>query len=204
MLTFFRMASAQNLYWQKMANKMATVFLVGLALNYGLVGLNRINLLERLLGKGTWGLRAMYLLVGVAALSMAFNRDTYLPFLGETHFPCSLLQEQTPPGATRSVQVRVEPNAKVLYWATEPSDGSVDIKPYDIAYGGYKNAGVAIADHNGFVNLKVREPQDYKVPLKGRLEQHIHFRTCSDTPGFIGRIKTVYVKDGRVEGFVSY
>lgn len=182
---------------------MAVVVLVIAALNLGLVGLNRVNLVERLLGKGTWLLRGWYLFVGVAALSMAFNRDTYLPFLGETHFPCSLLQEQTPPGATRNVQVRVEPNAKVLYWATEPSDGGVDLKPYDIAYGGYKNAGVAIADHNGFVMLKVREPQDYTVPFKGRLEQHIHFRTCSDTPGFIGRIKTVYVKDGRIEGFVS-
>lgn len=196
-------SNARTNYWQKMTHKMAVVVLVIAALNLGLVGLNRVNLVERLLGKGTWLLRGWYLFVGVAALSMAFNRDTYLPFLGETHFPCSLLQEQTPPGATRNVQVRVEPNAKVLYWATEPSDGGVDLKPYDIAYGGYKNAGVAIADHNGFVMLKVREPQDYTVPFKGRLEQHIHFRTCSDTPGFIGRIKTVYVKDGRIEGFVS-
>jgi uncharacterized membrane protein YuzA (DUF378 family) len=197
-------SNARSMYWQKMAHKLAVVVLVIAALNLGLVGLNRVNLLERLLGKGTWLLRGFYLLVGVAALSMAFNRDTYLPFLGETHFPCSLLQEQTPPGATRNVQVRVEPNAKVLYWATEPSDGGVDLKPFDVAYGGYKNAGVAIADHNGFVMLKVREPQDYTVPFKGRLEQHIHFRTCSDTPGFIGRIKTAYVKDGRVEGFVSH
>ena len=197
------MAGMAALYWQKMLNKMATVLLVVLALNYGLVGLNRVNLVDRFLGRGTWLQRAFYLLVGIAALSMAFNRDTYLPFLGETVFPCSLLQEQTPPGATRSVQVRVEPNAKVLYWATEPSDGG-SIKPFDVAYGGYKNAGVATADHNGFVMLKVREPQDYTVPLKGRLEQHIHFRSCSEVPGMVGRIKTAYVKDGRVEGFVSY
>lgn len=182
---------------------MAVAILVAAALNLGLIGLNRVNLVERVLGKGTWLLRGFYLLVGIAALSMAFNRDTYLPFLGETVFPCSLLQEQAPPGATQSVQVRVEPNAKVLYWATEPSDGGVDLKPFDVAYGGYKNAGVAIADHNGFVMLKVREPQPYKVPFKGRLEQHIHFRTCSGTPGFVGRIKTVYIKDGRVEGFTS-
>ena len=205
MLTFFRMAGSESrtLYWQKMLNKMATILLVILALNYGLVGLNRVNLLERMFTKGTWLLRGFYLLVGVAALSMAFNRDTYLPFLGETVFPCTLLQEQAPPGATRSVQVRVEPKAKVLYWATEPSDGSVDLKPFDVAYGGYKNAGVAIADHNGFVMLKVREPQEYTVPFKGRLEQHIHFRVCSEVAGLVGRIKTVYVKDGRVEGFVN-
>ena len=182
---------------------MATGLLILLALNYGLVGLNRINLLDRFLGKGTWFLRGFYLLVGIAALSMAFNRDTYLPFLGETVFPCSVLQEQIPPGATRSIQVRVEPNVKVLYWSTEPSDGGA-IKTFDVAYGDYKNAGVATADHNGFVVLKVREPQDYTVPFKGRLEQHIHFRSCSEVPGFVGRIKTAYVKDGRVEGFISH
>jgi hypothetical protein len=40
--------------------------------------------------------------------------------------------------------------------------------------------------------------------MKGKLEPHVHFRVCGGADGFLGRIKTVYVEDGRVEGFVSY
>jgi hypothetical protein len=51
--------------------------------------------------------------------------------------------------------------------------------------------------------LKVRPPQAYSVPFKGRLEPHIHFRICGET-GILSRIKTVYVEDGRIEGFRDY
>ncbi len=173
------------------------VFLVVGALNWGLIGFNRINLVERLLGKGTVLARSVYLLVGVSALLVAFNRDTYLPFLGESVFPVGIIQDQIPPGATRSISVNVQPGAKVVYWASEPGDGRHD---YKVAYGQYLNAGVATADSSGHAVLKVREPQSYSVPFKGRLQPHVHFRVFDHT-GFVGRIKTVFLADGRVEGF---
>jgi uncharacterized membrane protein YuzA (DUF378 family) len=193
------MDSPSALYFSKMAHKVALVLMVVGALNWGLIGGFRINLVERLLGKGSAGTRIIYILVGIAALSVAFDRDTYLPFLGESVFPCSVLPDQVPAGATRTVQVNVEPHAKVVYWASEPADGA-ELQGYKNAYRQYLNAGVATADATGVAVLKVREPQPYSVPFKGRLESHIHFRVCG-AEGFVGRIKTIFIADGRIEGF---
>ena len=186
-------------YFFKLLHKIAIVLLIVGAINWGLVGAFRINLVDRLLGKGSGLSRAVYVLVGIAALGVAFNRDTYLPFLGESVFPCSVLPDQVPAGATREVKVQAEPGAKVVYWASEPSDGG-DVPNYQGAYREYQNAGVATADNSGMATLKVREPQAYTVPIRGRLEPHVHFRVCGPH-GFVGRIKTVFLADGRVEGF---
>jgi len=70
------------------------------------------------------------------------------------------------------------------------------------AYLSYENAGVVKADSSGIATLKVRKPQPYLVPWKGRLEPHIHFRTCGER-GFLSRVKTVFLNDGHVEGFIN-
>jgi len=178
-----------------MLQKIAMVFIVFSAIHCGLVGCCKINLVERIFGKILG--RGIYILMGISALFVAFNRDTYLPFLGESVFPASVLQNQVPSGATRTVQVRGTPNTKIVYWASEPTDGT--LKSAEKAYKNYNNAGVSITDHNGVAELKVREPQDYTIPFR-HLEPHVHFRECS-TDGFLGRIKTIYVKSGIVEGF---
>lgn len=186
-------------YAHKTIQKIAIVLVIVGAINWGMIGSLRVNLVERLLGKGSIGSQIVYILVGVAALMLAFNRDTYLPFLGESVFPCSVLSNQTPPGATRSVTIQAEPGAKVVFWASEPSDGS-GVPTWQGAYRDYLNAGVATADSSGKAVLKVRKPQSYTVPLKGKLDTHIHFRICGPT-GFVGRIQTVFLADGRIEGF---
>jgi protocatechuate 3,4-dioxygenase beta subunit len=97
------------------------------------------------------------------------------------------------------MEVRVQPDSKVVFWAAEPGDGGLS---WEQAYRGYQNSGVTTSDSSGMATLKVREPQGYSVPFRGYLEPHIHFRVCG-VNGFIGRIKTVYLADGRVEGFMS-
>jgi uncharacterized membrane protein YuzA (DUF378 family) len=189
-----------EVYYQKMIHKAAIFFVIVGAINWGLIGTSKINLVERIFGKGSGISRVIYVLVGLSALMIAFNRDTYLPFLGESVFPCSVLPDQVPSGATRSVQVRVPAGSKVVYWATEPSDNTGAVPDYKDAYRQYQNAGVATADDSGMATLKVREPQSYTVPWKGQLDPHVHFRICGPT-GFIGRIKTVFLSDGRIEGF---
>ena len=178
-----------------------SLVLIG-ALNWGLIGIVNVNAVQLLLGKGVIA-RIVYTLVGLAALAIAFNRDTYLPFLGETHLPCSVLAERTPPGATVTIQVQAEPDAKVLYWAAEPETERLEkINDWRKAYLSYENAGVTIADSAGVATLKVRKPQPYMVPYKGQLEPHIHFRVCGER-GFLGRVKTVFLSDGHVEGFIN-
>ena len=142
------------------------------------------------------------LAVGAAAVSVAFARDFYLPFLGETILPCSVLDPKVPENADTEVKVLVKPGDKVLYWASEPANEDMDkIQDWRRAYLGYKNAGVAIADSDGFATLAVRHPQPYQVPLHGKLDAHVHYRVCMHD-GFIGAVKTVKL-DGR-EMFEDY
>lgn len=189
-----------TLYLSKKLYKIAMVLLIVGALNWLLVGFFKWNLVEGLFGKGLLA-RSVYVIVGLAALSIMFNRDTYLPFLGETVMPCSLLEDRVPPGATKELHVAAPPGSKILYWAAEPAMESLKhINDWRAAYTKFENAGVTHADSNGHAILKVRDPQPYVVPFKGRIEPHVHFRICGEG-GMLGRIKTVFVSDERVEGF---
>lgn len=182
---------------------MTAIFLLIIGgINWLLVGIFRLNLVEALLGKG-YLTRGVYIAVGLSALLISFQRDTYLPFLGETLVPCSVLQDRSPPGATVNIEVDAEPGKKVLYWAAEPETEKLEnINDWRKAYLSYENAGVTTADSQGRAVLKVRKPQPYLVPWKGQLEPHIHFRICGDR-GFMGRVKTVFLSDGHVEGFLN-
>jgi hypothetical protein len=180
------------------------VFIIVGALNWLLVGAFGINAVELLTGRRSTISRTIYVLVGISALLIAFNRDTYLPFLGETVMPCQILGTYIPQGATMEVQIEVAPGAKVLYWAAEPENEHLKkLNNWQQAYLKYENAGVTVADDRGVATLKVRPPQAYSVPFKGRLEPHIHFRICGEE-GILSRIKTVFVNDGRIEGFRDY
>jgi len=170
--------------------KIVYALMVLAALNYGFIGAFKVNVIERLIGKMIIT-QILYVLMGLAALMMIFRRDTYLPFLGETVFPSSVLHDQTPSGATRSLTVNVKPLTKVVFWASEPSD-NLDKKYFDIAYGNYENAGVVQADNQGRAILKVREPQSYTVPFK-TLEPHIHYRSV-DSAGFLGPVKSKFIQ----------
>jgi uncharacterized membrane protein YuzA (DUF378 family) len=190
-------------YLSKMAYKVAMIFIIVGALNWLSVGVFQYNVVEKLLGYKSLPSRIVYLIVGICALAILFNRDTYLPFLGETHIPCAFLPEQIPENADTQVEIHVNPGAKVLYWAAEPStEGLKKLNDYRGAYLKYMNVGVVKANDDGVATLFVRRPQAYVVPWKGRLEPHIHFRTCTED-GMMSRIKTVFVSDGRVEGFVD-
>jgi hypothetical protein len=186
---------------QKIAFKIAMVLVIVGSFVWLFVGVTTWNPLEVYLGKGV--ARVIYLLVGLSAAYIAFNRDTYLPFLGETVMPCGAIAEKTPPGATKELRVQVPPGSKVLFWAAEPGmEDLKQIKDWQHAYTKFENAGVTTAGEDGIAVLKVRSPQPYTVPFKGRLEPHVHFRICSSS-GILSRVKTVYVQDEHVEGFYS-
>lgn len=185
-------------YIQKLAYKYAIVLLVVGALLWLSIGIFRVNLLERLLGRGR-AVRAVYVLVGISALAIMFYRDTYLPFLGETVMPCSALKEQTPAGADTELHVQVRPGVKVIYWASEPDKEHLStLKNWRAAYLKFENVGVVIADKKGDAVLRVRKPQPYTVPIRGRLEPHIHYRVCGDERGYamLGRVETVFLTRG--------
>jgi uncharacterized membrane protein YuzA (DUF378 family) len=183
--------------------KICLILLIVGALNWFLVGAFKINLVEKIFGGGLVG-RLIYLVVGAAAVYVMFDRNTYLPFLGPMVAPCGALQDRVPPGANASVVVTVKPKAKVLFWAAEQGDaGLKEAVDWQKAYGEYENTGVATADEQGKVELKVRRPQGYRVPMRGMLKNHIHYRECG-VSGWMGPIETVFLPPPLVEASEPY
>lgn len=183
----------------------ATLLLIVGGLNYGYLLLAGGSAIQHFFGlfMTAYGAatltRIIYGFIAVAALSLMFRRDTYLPFLGETVTPvCNILAERIPEGANMEIKVRVAPGARVLYWAAEPAaEGLKHATNWREAYAKYKNVGVTVADVRGNAILKVRAPQPYTVPMKGQLEPHVHYRVCQQD-GMMSRIETVFVTDAGV------
>ena len=149
------------------------------SLNWGLVGIFNFDLVKKfgsLFGNKMENNVSsfIYILVGFSALVLLIQRDTFLPFLGHTVMP-KPLNDYNPSGdvITKTIE-NLPPNVKVIYWAALPSDKTID-NPYD-AYGEYTNQGVTTTNADGIAVLTIQKPADYKVPLKGTLEHHIHYR----------------------------
>jgi uncharacterized membrane protein YuzA (DUF378 family) len=190
-------------YYKKWAFKIAMLLLVIGGINWFLIGAFRFNIVHRLVGSDGFG-RAIYIIIGLCAIAVMFNRDFYLPFLGQMVAPCSVLQNRVPPGASQDVMVQVAPNAKVLYWAAEPKmDKLKEINDWKKAYAEYENAGVATANADGIAVLRVRPPQVYSVPWMGVLDAHVHYRVCSQS-GWMDRVQTAKIHSDNVEAFDGF
>ncbi len=187
-------------YFKKLLFKIAMIFVIIGALNWLLIGIFDFNLVSYLFGKSMIE-NLIYIIVGLSAIGIMFDRDTYLPFLGQTIAPCSVLENREPPGATKEIKIVISPNSKVLYWAAEPANENLkNINSWKEAYLKYENAGVATSNGEGVAVLKVREPQSYSVPFKGKLNPHVHYRVC-DNSGFMSRVNTVFINKSEPEGF---
>lgn len=147
------------------------------------------------------GVQAMYstsmfekVLFGASACVstlLFFERDVFLPFLGHTVMPQSVIvSHRTPAGANRTVRIRVTPNTRVVYWASEPSYNVVSTPQQ--AYGKYNNAGVETSDDQGYVMFRVRSPSSYKTWATGKLAPHVHYRMMKGD-GMWSRIFTKYL-----------
>jgi len=176
-----------------------TLVLIG-GLNWLVIGATGIDAVR--LGLAPRHAKWVYILIGLAALSLVFRRDIYLPFLGETIVPGGALAEKTPQNANDQITITTIPGAKVLYWAAEPNPTQgKDLPTWNEAYSEFENSGVAVADGAGNAILRFRgPPQAYTVPIMGRLESHVHFRIC-DEHGVMGRVQTKMIKNGGIEEF---
>jgi uncharacterized membrane protein YuzA (DUF378 family) len=190
-----------DVYVMKLIFKWAMVLLILNGLNVFLMALFDVNVIRSILGKG-WIRTTLQVLTGFAAIALMFQRDTYLPFLGPMVAPCGAFADRDPPGATKEIRITIKPRTKVLYWAAEPANESLkEVPSWKEAYQKYENAGVATSDGQGVAVLKIRAPGAYRVPFRGLLSPHVHYRVC-DEAGWMGSIQTVPVDGKRpVEGY---
>jgi uncharacterized membrane protein YuzA (DUF378 family) len=191
-----------TLYYHKKLHMIVMLLVIVGSLNWLSVGLTGTDLVRSVLPLRY--ARWVYVAVGLAAVGLFFQRDTYLPFLGETLVPAAALAIKTPQNANDHIVITTVPGSKVMYWAAEPDPNQGgNVSTWDKAYGPYENSGVAVADERGKALLRFRgPPQSYTVPTAGRLDPHVHFRVAEDD-GFMGRVQTFFLADQRIEGFAD-
>ena len=115
------------------------------------------------------------LVIGICAVSLGFNRDYYLPFLGETVMPQIKETHALPLGSTKTdVSLKgLPPNVSIVFWAAMPGKELVS-DPFE-AYGDYANSGTTKSDDKGNAVLSLKCPGQYAVHHK-HLPKHVHYR----------------------------
>jgi len=138
----------------------------------------------------------LIMIIGLSGLYVGFNRDYYLPFLGECAIPIKDINPLQKSDKTQTYKLTGLPNnTKVIYWAAEPSDVSIP-DPFK-AYGNYKNSGSDITNDSGELEINLETPGEYSVSKFGfpkRIKRHLHFRyELPKYRGMYSRVKTMYL-----------
>lgn len=172
---------------------LSRILLIITALNYVLIKLLKINLFSFI--KNSDILLFLHLIMAIVVIYYLFNRDFYLPFLGETVIPVKNINNIEDGVLNFKIQ-NLPPNKRIIYWASKSSNQVIG-NPID-AYKGYTNSGITKTDSNGNAMIEISCPSDYVVQSFGmdkKIRQHIHYRIESDKfPGLFSSVKTHYVK----------
>jgi hypothetical protein len=140
--------------------------------------------------------RIICIIVLISTIFLILKKETFLPFLGATFLPESLLTEPHYPDGANLVYTinmsKYEDGTKVIYWASN-NTGNVISNPYE-AYDGYNNAGIAVVK-KGRADIRIFCPDKYKVNkmFTVTLNKHFHYRIVCKNTGFIGPVQTFYV-----------
>ena len=132
----------------------------------------------------------IYLIVAIAGLWLASKRSSWLPFLGNTVFPSSLVPFVQPAKPDTTVSIKTMPNVKIAYWAALNKGDTTDVKS---AYGNYENSGVVMSDASGNAILPIITGTGYTIPSGVVLPRHVHYRIVNHPSynGMMGKIETV-------------
>ncbi len=181
-------------YWEtKLRMILTTVVLVG-ALNWGATafGYNLVELLSKNLNnlfKTNYPFdKIVYIIVAICAILLAYDRTTWLPFLGKSVLPDSLVPLKTPTTSDTKVTIKTEPNTKIAYWAALPKGEHPDVIT---AYDDFSNSGVVMSDSNGNAELPVLAGSSYVVPSGRKISRHVHYRILGEPYGMMGPIETI-------------
>jgi len=136
--------------------------------------------------------RIIYIIIALAAIRLALQKKTWLPFLGYSALPSkAFIPLKENKNATIKIQIKVKPNTRVAYWASV--DRQTDEVPYvDDAYGDFSNSGVVMSDKDGIAILSIAPSTSYIIPSGREIPKHVHYRMLDLPYGMIGDVKTVY------------
>lgn len=177
-------------YKRILINMIMTIIVFIVATNSVLsnFGFNIFNNIDSFVGFNVSNI--IYIIAGISIVLLAIKKHTWLPFLGESVLPPTLVPETKNVGDT-SIKVKVKPNTKIAFWSTLPSKN--DKPDVEKAYGDYSNAGVSKSDNSGFATLTFNKGTGYIVPSGKFIKPHIHYREINDEWSMMGPVNTVYV-----------
>mgnify|MGYP001212936853 CR=1 FL=1 len=132
--------------------------------------------------------KVIYILIALAGLKL-IKRDIFLPFLGKTVIPTTVVPIKENKYKKDKVTINIQPNSKVMYWAAKKMKTEKE-KVWD-AYDDYSNSGVTQSDNNGKAVLLLEKGSGYIVPGGRYIKPHVHYR-YEKRPGMFSRIETVY------------
>jgi uncharacterized membrane protein YuzA (DUF378 family) len=162
------------------------------AINLGIVGISKVNVLQYVTFKNEMFLRIVYVIVGLCALYLMFirPRQTFLSFLEKTVIPPSVFKPFEQQNTNTEVIVDANHAIKVIYWAANKNTGKISDNPYD-AYDNFENSGVTNVVNNK-ATLRFNCPELYQVGrvYKKTLNPHVHYRLVYKS-GVISEIFTV-------------
>lgn len=176
-------------------HKLAMILIIIGAINWGLTAINfnlvdmvsnHINNFVRL---NTNIDKIIYFVIAAAGIYL-IKRDTFLPFLGKTFIPSSVIPLKTNKYSKYVTKIKVRPNSKVIYWAAKKlnSNNHSVWKAYD----DFSNSGVVMSNKHGIATIKLEKGSGYIVPWGNKqIPPHFHYR-YEIKPGKLSRIETVY------------
>lgn len=133
--------------------------------------------------------KIIYLSIALAAIYLGTNRDFWLPFLGDTVMPETLVPLQKNFKYDTELTVKVTPNTKVAFWAANPHDNTPEVMD---AYGKYNNSGVVMSNDEGIATLRVIKGSGYNVPSGRYIKPHVHYREIGGDYAMMGPVMTRY------------
>lgn len=173
-----------KLYNSKYIDKMLNIIIISAFFHY-------IFLQSKVKNRHVF-VKIMFGLLGVFGIFKLTDRDFFLPFLGDTVFPQSLIEDKTVYNYDMTVQLsNLPPFTKVIYWASMPSKTDTLQLPWT-AYQKYKNSGATTTNKNGVAFLKIKTPQPYKTPFGRVLQPHVHYRYFL-TNGMLSKVYTQHI-----------
>ena len=145
-------------------------------------------------------IRIISIFIIAIIIFLSAKKETFLPFLGLTFIPYTLICEpKVPKGANLSYTIDMsdyEDGTKIIYWAANNNPDNLKIieDPF-IAYKDFNNVGVSVVK-NGKANVQIFCPNKYKVKkvFDKILERHFHYRIIFKDNGFLSPVMTVNIK----------
>ena len=184
----------KNLYINVKVNMLITAIVIIGGINWGtsVFGFNFVtqisSFINRLLNTNYPIDKIIYIIVAISSILLAVRSSTWLPFLGRSVFPDSLVPLKVPTNTNNSIKIKTLPNKKVAYWASLPKGVNPDVVK---AYDDYSNSGVVMSDNNGNAILPIVSGSDYIVPSGRIIPRHIHYRVLGLPYGMMSSIRTV-------------